>query len=138
MNPHYLELMEYLELLSHYPEHILDPAHHVFASEPRLYSGSQKVNHRLHKNYVVVRECLYSCNDIDDEVLEMVKAAAIPMADKLQAYKCDQLPGGELWNPSERVKSLLANLEPTNDMCESILGLNDWLQKGTPNLSQRT
>ena len=52
MNPHYLQLMEYLELLFHYPEHILDPAHHVFASEPRLYSGNQKVNHRLHKNYV--------------------------------------------------------------------------------------
>ena len=93
MNPHYLELMEYLELLSHYPEHILDPARHVFASDPRLYSGNQKVNHRLHKNYVVVRKCLYSCNDIDDEVLEMVKAAAISMADKLQAYKCDQVPG---------------------------------------------
>ena len=76
MNPHYLQLMEYLELLFHYPEHILDPAHHVFASEPRLYSGNQKVNHRLHKNYVVVRECLYSCNEIDDEVLEMYTKCA--------------------------------------------------------------
>ena len=47
----------------------------------------------------------------------MMKAAAISMTDKLQAYKCDKLLGGELWNPSEKVKSLLANLEPTNDDC---------------------
>ena len=57
---------------------------------------------------------------------------------KIQRYKSDQLPGGELWNPSEKVKSLLANVEPTKDMYESILGLNDWLQKSTQNLSQRT
>jgi len=46
----------------------------------------------------------------------MMKAAAISMADKLWACKCDKLLGGELWNPSEKVKSLLANLEPTNDV----------------------
>ena len=60
------------------------------------------------------------------------------MADKMQRCKSDQLLGGELWNPSEKVKSLLANLEPIKDVCESILGLNDWLQKSTQNLSQRT
>jgi len=95
---------------------MLDREYHVFASEPRLYSGNQNVNNRLHKNYLVVREYLYSCNEINDEVLEMMKAAAISMADKLQAYQCDKLLGGELWNPSEKVKSLLANLEPTNDV----------------------
>jgi len=82
----------------------------------RSYSGNQNVNNRLHKNYLVVCESLYSCNDVSDEVLEMMKAAAISMADKLWACKCDKLLGGELWNPSEKVKSLLANLEPTNDV----------------------
>ena len=138
MNPHYLELMEYLELLSKHPEHILDPEHCVFASESLLYSSDPKFNHRLHKKYLVVRQSLYTHDEFDDEVLDMVKTAAISMADKIQAYKSDHLPGGELWNPSEKVKSLLFNLEPTNDMCESILGLNDWLQKSTQNLSQRT
>ena len=32
----------------------------------------------------------------------------------------------------------MADVGPTNDLCEGILGLNDWLQKVTPNLSQRT
>ena len=83
MNPHYLELMEYLELLSHYP---LDPEQHVFASAPGLYSGCKKINHKLHNNYLVVCDSLYSCNDVDDEVLEMVKAVATSVADKLQVY----------------------------------------------------
>jgi len=64
---------------------MLDPEYHVFASELRLYSGNQNVNNRLHTDYIVVCESLYSCNDVNDEVLEMMRAAAISMADKLQA-----------------------------------------------------
>lgn len=35
---------------------------------------------------------------------------------------------------------LLTNdrMKKDNDLCEGILGLNDWLQKVTPNLSQQT
>ena len=36
------------------------------------------------------------------------------------------------------MKKALADVGPTNDLCEGILGLNDWLQKVTPNLTQRT
>lgn len=32
----------------------------------------------------------------------------------------------------------LQSIQPTNDLCEGILGLNDWLQKQTPNFSQST
>ena len=35
-------------------------------------------------------------------------------------------------------RKALAKIQPTNDLCEGILGLNDWLQKRTPNFSQRT
>ena len=57
---------------------------------------------------------------------------------KLKTYKADQLPGGKFWSPSHAISEALKDLDPTNDACESILGLNDWLQKGTPNMSQRT
>ena len=65
-------------------------------------------------------------------------SAAAEMAQKLKTYKADQLPGGRLWAPSPSVREELEGLEPTNDACESILGLNDWLQKTTPNMTQRT
>ena len=31
----------------------------------------------------------------------------------------------------------LAKIQPTNDICEGILGLNDWIQKHTPNFNHR-
>ena len=60
------------------------------------------------------------------------------MAQKLKTYKEDQLPGGKHWDPSPSIREALKDLEPTNDACESILVLNDWLQKTTPNITQRT
>ena len=60
------------------------------------------------------------------------------MADKLRLYKADQLPCGKLWSPSHTVKAALAHVQTSNDLCEGIHGLNDWLQKVTPNLAQRT
>ena len=44
MNKHYLELLHYLEEISKHPRLILDPSHHVFPSEPKLYNNSQ-TNH---------------------------------------------------------------------------------------------
>ena len=60
------------------------------------------------------------------------------MAEKLRLYEAEQLPGGKLWSPSDTVKAALAHVQPTNDLCEGIPGLNDWLQKVTPSLAQRT
>ena len=60
------------------------------------------------------------------------------MANKTRLYKADQLPGGKLWEPSESEKEVLCDIDPTNDVAESVLGLNDWLQKTTANLSQRS
>ena len=60
------------------------------------------------------------------------------MLNKIKTYKAEQLPGGKLWNPDPDTRKALAKIQPTNDLCEGILGLNDWLQKRTPNFSQLT
>ena len=60
------------------------------------------------------------------------------MLKKITSYKADQLPGGSLWEPTGRTKEIASKMVPTNDKCESALGLNDWLQRGTVNMTQRT
>ena len=126
MNKHYLELLNYLNLLTEDPGVILD------SSEPKLYNNKTSTNHRLHKNYIPVRKQLYQTQDFDEiYVITTVQVAAEAMAIKLSQYKADQLPGGRYWTPSDSTKTLLEKIEPTNDIGESILGLNDWLQKDT-------
>ena len=49
------------------------------------------------------------------------------MKKKLLSYAQNQLPGGKYWDPDENVKAILKSLKPNNDICESILGLNDYL-----------
>ena len=137
MNAHYLELLNYLKLLSEKPRLILDPDMQVFSSEPRIYDDP-KLDHRKGKNYIKVRERLYGSDSFDEVLFEMVKHAACAMANKLSEYKSDQLPGGKYWEPSAEVKRILQSLPATNDATESILGLNDWLFKRNPNFHQRT
>ncbi len=67
-----------------------------------------------------------------------MKQASNYMLDKIRIYKAEQLPGGKLWNPSTDTRKALENIQPTSDLCEGILGLNDWLRKRTPNFSQWT
>ena len=48
------------------------------------------------------------------------------MRDSLHSYPKDFLPpSGKYWDPSEDVKKILQQIRPSNDICESILGLND-------------
>ena len=139
MNIHLKELLDYLTALSHHPRLCLDPDHQVFTSEAQIYSEDKKLNHRKHVKSTAVRKRLYRHDDFDEQyTFPLVERAAKYMAEKLRLYKADQLPGGRLWFPCDAVKKALAHVEPTNDLCEGILGLNDWLQKVTPNLSQRT
>lgn len=138
---HYHELLQYLEVISERPRLILDPDHKVYVSEPKIYNTDDecKLNHRLHKKYQPVRNRLYESDSFDDSlVLPMVQTASIEMADKVRKYKADQLPGGKLWEPSSEIREKLKDTDPTNDLYESVLGLNDWLQKRNPNYSQRT
>ena len=44
---------------------------------------------------------------------------------KLSNYAKDHLPEGKYWDPDSMVKAILQKLKPSNDLCESILGLND-------------
>ena len=57
---------------------------------------------------------------------------------KLTEYARNQLPGGRYWEPEPAIKAVLRNLKPNNDVCESILGLNDYLTTAVPNMHQMT
>ena len=58
------------------------------------------------------------------------------MREKLSTYAEDQLPGGCYWEPNEELQKILLEIKPSNDACESILGLNDYLTTAIPNLHQ--
>ncbi len=60
------------------------------------------------------------------------------MEEKLASYAHTQLPGGIYWDPPPSIQKVLNNLEPSNDICESILGLNDYLSTAIPNMCQDT
>ena len=53
------------------------------------------------------------------------------MKEKLSKY-----PGGKYWEPDPDTKAVLQQLRPSNDLCESILGLNDSLSTAISNLHQ--
>lgn len=58
------------------------------------------------------------------------------MESKLNTYAQAQLPGGLYWEPEKEIRDILKDVEPSNDICESILGLNDYLSTAIPNMSQ--
>ena len=67
---------------------------------------------------------------------ELLSKGASKMKEKLSSYAADQLPGGCYWEPEREVQDVLRELKPSNDVCESILGLNDYLTTAIPNLHQ--
>lgn len=142
MNTHYLELKMSLQELSRHPEQALDPDYKVFPSETRLYAQSGKylkLNHRKNTEASVVYERLLTSDTWDTTLLlPRVAAAASAMVEKLAAYKSDQLPGGIYWNPNQQTQAVLKELKPNNDICESLLGLNDWLTTPLVNAKQQT
>ena len=61
------------------------------------------------------------------------------MKEKLFAYASSQLPGGRYYEPEDNnTKHILSMLKPNNDICESILGLNDYLTTTLPNMKHLT
>ncbi len=70
---------------------------------------------------------LFQEDVFDDIVLGKLSLGATAMKKKLVEYANSQLPGGEFWEPDPDIKSVLSAIKPTNDLCESILGLNDYL-----------
>jgi hypothetical protein len=137
MNQHYLELKQFLELLKEDPAILLDIDTIVFPSEKNLYSDCD-TNHRQTSKYRPVYKRLYESDTYDDKVKALVQGAASEMLKTIEKYKADQLPGGRLWEPSSHVRELCTNIPSTNDKCESLLGLNDWIHRRNPNFSQQT
>ena len=139
MNTHYLELQISLGELAQHPEQALNPHYKVFPSEERLYSESKKMNHRKHRDATIIYKHLLVHNEWDDSILlPRIAAAAAAMKDKLTNYKKDQLPGGKYWAPDDNIRQILKELKPHNDICESLLGLNDWLTAPLVNAKQHT
>ena len=135
MNQHYLELKTYLSEVEINPDIVFDPNYHVFPSEKRIYGPDPKLNHRLKSK--VVYEKLFESIDVNcDHLTEILTSGALKMKEKLLSYAEDQLPGGCYWEPDEQVQDILCGIKPSNDVCESILGLNDYLTTSIPNLHQ--
>lgn len=137
MNLHYLELKTYLNEVEHYPEVVLDANYKVFQSEVRLYGESKVINHRLHPRSPAIYKKLFEPSEIDCAVVyPLLAAGALKMREKLCTYAKDHLPGGRYWSPEGELRKVLTELKPSNDFCESILGLNDYLSTAIPNLHQ--
>lgn len=136
MRIHYLELQHFLEEIEQCPHIIGDRHYQVFISEPKLYSTMSEVNHRLRNTFIW--DHLFTNTLFDDPLLSKIAAGARSMKTKLMAYASSQLPGSEFWEPEPDIQAVLSTIKPTNDICESILGLNDWISTSIPNLNQST
>ena len=141
MNKHYLELKMFLQKIEQHPEIVLNKDYVVFKSEiATLYSQNEKVNHRCHKKALPIHRKLFEIQGDDDDALyQLLVSGSIKMKEKLCTYAKNQLPGGRYWDPHDVViKTQLSKIAPSNDLCESILGLNDYLSTKIPNLNQRS
>ena len=140
MNQHYLELQLFLQLVEDDPNVAMDKDFRVFVSEERLYSSCNKVvNHRIRSKNASIYARIFQPDDWDSSLLyPLLVAGATKMNDKLIHYAKNQLPGGKYWEAEPPIQAVLKNLKPNNDICESILGLNDYLTTAVPNMHQMT
>lgn len=137
MNQHYLELKLFLEDVQQHPHIILKSNTKVFVSEPSLYDVDSKVNHRVHRGSMAMHTLLFKeCQGADSTFFPLVVCGARKMIEKLCRYARSNLPGGIYWEPPEEVSRILSQIKPSNDFCESLLGLNDYLTTTLPNLHQ--
>ena len=125
MNLHYLELKNFLELVENDPSILLQRTAIVFTSEEKLYnrhipSKSLKMHKKLFK------ECSSS-------LFPLLKSGVIKMKEKLCLYAQSNLPGGVYY---PQIKEFLSQMKPSNDICESLLELNDYFSTALPNLHQ--
>ncbi len=139
MNVHYLELKMFLKELQHYPENVMNKDYKVFISEAALYGNDEITNYRCRLKWQIVFNHLFTEESSDDTLLfPLIVKCSTSMELKLSCYAQNQLPGGIYWDAPPEVKSILEDLEPSNDICESVLGLNDYLDTALPNMSQST
>lgn len=138
MGQHYLELKCFLEEIERYPENCMECSYQVFSSEPQLYGTGKKINHRKHTTHQIICNRLFRKDEWDNLLYPCLKDGAAAMKAKLLTYAANQLPGGKYWKPEPQVEAVLRQLRPNNDLCESILGLNDYLVTALPNMAQQT
>ncbi len=114
MRNHYLELKIFLDELEKHPAEItMNREYRVFVSEQRLY-GASKVNHRHSKVNSPIKDCLFVADSFDEIVFLKISIGVAAMKKRLMEYASTQLPGGEFWDPSPDIKSVLLMLKPTN------------------------
>ena len=139
MNQHYAELQIFLQQIKDDPKFITKKDHRVFVSDHRLYGFDKAINHRIREKNECVYTRLFQPDDWDSNTLyPLVSAGASKMNEKLSNYARNQLPGGIYWTPEPPIANVLQSLKPNNDVCESILGLNDYLTTSVPNMHQMT
>lgn len=83
-----------------------------------------------------IRKCHSISNHLFDALESVIFDETAAMLEKLCSYAKNQLPGGDYWEPDPFVKDVLSKLSPSNHVCESVLGLNDYLTSAIPNLDQ--
>ena len=128
MNLHYLELKLFFSEMQSDIDCVFDKTLEVFKSEKRLYGNSKEINHRLHKCMSTITDHLFTIPEYKKGILkELLVAGASTMLEKLCSYAQNQLPGGKYWAPEKAIRDVLRQLKPSNDVCESVLGLNDYI-----------
>ena len=109
----------------------------VIKSADRLYKDDTQVNHPCHAKLKCVHDELFISNEWDETVMHPIIINGVAsMKSKLSSYAQNQLPGGIYWDPDPKVKVILEEVNPSNDLCESILGLNNYLNTTIPNMHQ--
>ena len=127
----YLEL--FLAMIEDDPLATTNKCYQVFISEQRLYGSDKTTNHRIRDNNIMIYERLFRAEECDTSILHpLLKAGACNMRQKLTDYAKNRLPGGIYWEPPPAVEAILRDIKPNNDVCESILGLNDYLSTAIP------
>ena len=94
----------------------------VIKSADRLYKDDTQVNHPCHAKSKCVHDELFISNEWDETVMHPIIINGVAsMKSKLSSYAQNQLPGGIYWDPDPKVKVILEEVNPSNDLCESIM-----------------
>ncbi len=127
MTYHYLELLTFLHELQQHPETILEGSTRFFA----LKKGCMEMTK------IQTIACIKTLSQFTKGYYNRMNGIRVYyihlLCRGLQLWRrsCakDYLTGGLYWNPDPEIKEILSTLKPTNDLCESLLGLNDYYLK---------
>lgn len=134
MNKHYHELALFLEMVEKNPSVAMNNNAKVFKSEDKLYGNQKKTNHCFHLQCTLIEEQLFQQDEWDEHFLyPLLSANTGEMHQKLIIFAKDYLPEGKYY---PEIKAILQKIKPSNDLCESILGLNDYLTTALLNMLQ--